>query len=138
MVLKRDTIFKAVLLIGLASFLSFGTLGLGHGGMGMESTASSNCPFMPGMTSVCKMNPLEHIAAWQSAFTAIPLGKTLVLSLLLLLALLLIRTFLGKLSWDLKILSYFVQLLSRGRNPFVPRYVLQEAFSNGIIHSKVF
>lgn len=138
MVSSRPMLFKLVLFMGLATFLLFGTLGLGHIGMGMESTVSSNCPFMPGMTAVCKMNPLEHIAAWQSMFTAIPVEKVFILSLLLLFALLLARSLIKKITWDVEILRNFAPPLWQTRNPFIPRYALQEAFSNGIIHSKVF
>ncbi len=83
------------------------------------------------------MNPLEHMAAWQSAF-ATPASNTFVLSLLFLFALLLARALVKKITRGFQSLRVMIQPALHALSPHIPRYVLQEAFSNGIIHSKVF
>ncbi|OYV27069.1 MAG: hypothetical protein B7W98_02590, partial [Parcubacteria group bacterium 20-58-5] len=51
------------------AFLAFGTTGIVHWGMDMRGDNQlAPCPFT-GESAVCNMNPLEHIAAWQNAFT---------------------------------------------------------------------
>ncbi len=130
---------KILLLAGLISFLSLGSFGMSHFAMnGMGGAVASNCPLMPGMASVCNMNPLQHIAAWQSMFTTASPQKTPILALLFLLMFAGARALIGKIKWALEpplILSW-IQI--RLANTFVPRYALQEAFSNGVIHPKVF
>ena len=128
----------------LAAFLIAGTSGLPHLGMDMPmesggQMSSVNC-FMPGMTeALCQMNPLQHIATWQNMFAAVPSQGSILTLLLALLALAL---------GALLLYSY------RGAAPprvlvfqpsfaYYKRYIpftdpLQEAFSNGILHPKIF
>ncbi|HZT35461.1 MAG TPA: hypothetical protein VFA15_06055, partial [Nitrososphaera sp.] len=70
--LKRHIFVKAFLLALFIAFISLGPFGLSHAMMAMGSAPDSNCPFMPGVTVLCKMGPLEHLAAWQSMFASLP------------------------------------------------------------------
>jgi hypothetical protein len=92
------------------------------------------CPEM-GMTSACT-GVLQHLAHWQSTFLAV---LTEGMPLLLLLAAAVLSFWLARrYVWEV------VFLLSRDQRTqlidynVLPRSVLQEAFSNGIIHSKAY
>ena len=96
----------------------------------------TNCPTM-GTAAICQMNPLEHIAAWQNLFIFTPNQNNILTLLLLLLA----ATF-----WFLRM---FVRYAISSLNIFPPgrhyarasasfRTPLQELFSNGILHPKIF
>jgi len=130
---------KFFLVLAFATFFLFGFLALGQAGMSMTPDGqTNNCPFANIPSVVCKMSPLGHVATWQSMFVAIPTGKLFVLSAPLLLGLLfLARLLVKKVTWNVETLHSFAPLL-RTRVLFIPRYALQEAFSNGIIHSRAF
>lgn len=132
---------KTILLLAGLAFFSVGFLGLGHTNMTMGphgEMSVGNC-FMPGMTEVmCQMNPLEHIAAWQSMFTAVPSQNDVLLLLATLLALALGALFLANLST-----APPKVIIPRLSFAYYKRYIpifdpLQEAFSNGILHPKIF
>lgn len=106
----------------------------------MDSDGSMSGCVMPGMATLCKMDPLEHIATWQSMFTAVPSQNDILLLLASLLALALGALFLTHRSiappkvapaLQQKLFSYYKQ-----RIPII--HPLQEAFSNGILHPKIF
>jgi len=131
------------MLIGLAllMFLSVSFLGVVHADMTMEPNgqmSSGNC-FMPGMTEVlCQMNPLEHIATWQNMFTAVPSQNDILPLLASLLALAL-----GALCITRYRTAPPKVLASQPSFAYYKRYIpivspLQEAFSNGILHQKLF
>lgn len=133
---------KYLLLFAILAFFFVGFLGLGHTSMDISAdrqTSASNC-FMPGMTEVlCQMNPLEHIAEWQSMFTAAPNQNDVLMFLLALLALVLGTLFLHshQSTAPPKILvSQFKFLYYKRHIPIVSP--LQEAFSNGILHPKLY
>ena len=124
----------------IAAFLIAGVMGVPHLGMDMQMDGSmgSDC-FMPGMTeTLCQMNPLEHIATWQSMFTAVPSQNDALLLLASLFALALVAFLLTHRSIappkapPLQLaFAYYKQHIPIP-NP------LQEAFSNGILHPKIF
>lgn len=124
---------KLVLGLLILAFLVIGNAGMVSTGMEMHEGQMQNCPFM-GITAICNMNPIEHMAAWQSLFAAIAPQLTII-GLLLLLSLLLIR----------RILHDFLK-----RRPLIKRssfYYSREvevfdnlrlAFARGLIHPKIF
>jgi hypothetical protein len=131
---------KYSLILGVFTFLSVGFLGLSHADMtmGPNGQMSSNCPFMPGMASLCQMNPLEHIAAWQNMFTAVPSQNDVLLLLASLLALAL-----GALCITRYGTAPPKVFASQSSFVYYKRYIpivspLREAFSNGILHPKLF
>ena len=138
MILQRSA--RAILFLGLIAFLLIGFFGMPHSNMVMGPDGNmtmSNCPFMSGQAVVCNMNPLEHIAAWQSMFTSTlqQNGSTLILLLLAALALALVWT---RLRWPtppkaIESVSFIVH-----RENYLPPPLLQELFSNGILNPKVF
>lgn len=111
--------------------------------MAMEANgqmSSGNC-FMPGMTeALCQMDPLEHIASWQSMFTAIPNQGDVVLLLLALLALalgaLFIRSFRNIPLPQPPAVLQTPFLYYKRHIPII--HPLQEALSSGILHPKIF
>lgn len=122
---------------GIFTLLFLGAMfgGLFH--MGTDMTGSmTDCLFMSEIETVCPMNAFEHLGAWQSVFTV-----SLTSSILLLL---LAGTLVGVASIAphmlRKILYADPPLLTSIRallNTF-PRSPLQELFSRGILHPKLF
>jgi len=130
------TKLKSVVTLWIIAFLVMSFWGLYSMPMD-EHGKMSNCPFM-GAAAVCRMNPLEHLAAWQNMFTIPPQKNILVFLILFLvafLAALLSRNFWrtrAKESVSTKSLYYKRTNAASIRNP------LQEAFSDGILHPKIF
>jgi hypothetical protein len=129
--IRKHNILIAIVALSFLLLSSFGVL---HFSMMQTDGQMSGCPFM-GEGAICQMNPLEHLAAWQSAFTTILPGQSVVF-LLLLLSFLLLRF--GRQSFarnkDSPIHLFYIRYRERlfFLNP------LQEAFSNGILNPKVF
>ncbi|MBI4088355.1 hypothetical protein HY418_03175 [Candidatus Kaiserbacteria bacterium] len=130
---RKHKIFIAIVAL---SFFLLGSFGVLHFGMMQPDGQMSGCPFMDE-GAICQMNPLEHLAAWQSAFTTTIPGKSLasllLLSLLPFLALQIGRHNFAK-DKDSPVQIFRVRYRER---LFFPS-PLQEAFSNGILNSKVF
>lgn len=135
-------ITKLLLLIGVFTFMFVSFLGFSHTNMtmGLDGQMSSSGCFMPGMTaSFCQMNPLEHITAWQGMFTVVPSQNDILALLLILLTLVLGAFFLHSHQSTVPPktpVSQFQFLYYKRRIPIISP--LQEAFSNGILHPKVF
>ena len=122
--------FGLVLLIAFILMTSIGGV-LSSQAM-MNDGMMHPCPFM-GMTAICDMSPLAHLAQWQQMFWATAQTITTI-ALLLLLAL--------AISWHLREdLS-----LPKHAERFIPRYRYRErvfeplrlAFARGLIHSKAY
>lgn len=132
---------KAALGILLAVLMLAGGLGAFHFGMDMpmDGSMEANC-FMPGITeALCQMNLLEHIDAWQNLFAAIPSTNDILLLLVSLLALGALYVARKNFSPPKVLISRTQQaflLYCRRRTPMI--HMLQEAFSNGILHPKLF
>ena len=132
---------KALIGVALSVFLLVSFLGVAHADMtmGPDGQMSSGDCFMPGMTTtLCQMNPLEHIATWQNMFTAVPSQNDILLLLASLLALAL-----GALFITHRSTAPPKTLVSQISFVYYKRYIpvsdpLQEAFSNGILHPKIF
>lgn len=96
---------------------------------------SSGCPFMTHEATLC-LNVLDHVGAWKSAFLAAVPGFTLLLSILAT-AVVLLTIAPNLLTRQ----TYRIPLPSRD---FVERVYtfsyrpLQELFSSGILHPKLF
>ena len=104
-----------------------------HAGMAMQEGKMTNCPFLGGFSSICQMNILSHIEAWQIAFSSpIPKITGLLIGLFFVL-------FLSGLSFkerakirSIKLLFYRDKLVSRFSNYLV--FLL----SRGILNPKIF
>ena len=125
---------KSILLFSAALFLIVSMPGMA-GMLSMDEQGNMpSCPYMNG-AAVCKMNPLEHVAAWQSMFTALPVSTGLIAVLLFaLLALVFIR-----IAWSVHTVEPALLYNHRFRNrPPISRHSLQEAFAKGILNTKAF
>ncbi len=131
----KNKMVGATLLIIFLSVLAFSLFHMPTAGMGM-SEAASDCLFMTHEVTLCSMGVLDHVAAWQSAFLAtIP---SFALLLLLLVAALVLFTVAPNLLVKQK---YRAPLLSRNLTERTSLFIarpLQELFSNGILHPKLF
>lgn len=109
--------------------------------LGLETNSpTANCLFGGHSMSICNMNPIEHIAEWQSVFTT-----TLQVQRIAFLAIFALSVFVAfstRGSWN-KFLIHNAPLLSsrlrsRLRDSFQTLDPLREAFSGGILHPKIF
>ena len=126
---------KALVILGVITFLSIGVFGLAGSGMVMNTEGHmSNCPFM-GVTALCTMNAFEHIAAWQSMFAALP--SQIASTLFALLTLFLLATFFFRCLRDKRAFELIPLPSQRFRDRVsIIQSPLQEAFSRGILNSK--
>ena len=138
-IFASQKLVKPILFFGIIAFLLVGFLGLGHIGMTNAEGQLSNCPLM-GMTTLCQMNPLKHIAAWQNLFIASTQKDTLAILILLFLSLLLAFSIHN--LWPTRKRHQPIKINSLHTRPKIDTPIiftpLQEAFSNGILNRKVF
>ena len=120
--------FAGIVLTVILSVVVFGM------GSGMEISSAgkmSNCPFMSGTAVMCQMNIFEHIAAWQSAFTA--QVKTLISILLSALLVFCWFAFTVRKNQEGSLLCLYVK--EKTHKIFNH---LATAFSQGILHAKIY
>lgn len=128
---------KAILCLVIMALLLVGVLGVPHMGMDLENSQMSFCPLMLG-PAICNMNPVQHIAAWQNMFTnVLQNSPVFILSALLLfsIAIAWLWTYLLQSSLDSRSKSKTVRLREEYQ---LPTPILQELFSSGILHPKIF
>ncbi len=114
------------------------TLSLLNMSAGMDMTGSmSDCPFMEHGEVVCAMNLSDHIGAWKSTFLAVIQTVTFLLSSILAAAY--VATIIPNLlpSRRLRRICVLTRWLKERTYSFSYR-PLQELFSNGILHPKLF
>lgn len=151
--MRRSGIISAqrlLLLLGVIAFFFAGFLGMAHAGMEtydpmpMLSGATQDAQ-MPGclFTGVlhtntpCQMNPIEHIAGWQNMLSALPPQKSLLLFFILLFVALFAYAA-QKIFPVSHTQSGGAKLRGRFFDHAIFAHPLQEAFSNGILHPKIF
>lgn len=135
--LIRGRFAKIALTALVVMFIFSGFLGVAHWGMDMQIEGVKGlCPFMPGVV-ICNMTPLQHMAAAQSLFNALPQQNDITALLMLLLATAILAHLLFGKQWapSPSTLSHRFST----RREYVPlALALQEAFADGIVHSKAF
>ena len=135
-----STTGKGLLILGLVAFLSLGSFGMSHSTMSMGPDGSmtmTDCN-MPGMTAICNMNPLEHIAMWQSMFTTTLQQNGFDLLVLLLAAFTLALVWTRLLRPQLQPEKVLTFSTIRSRGVSLPSPLFQELFSSGILNPKLF
>lgn len=134
----RMTLIQRSLALLLAGFFVFGILSYASS-MAESSHTMANgathsvCPLMGGTSSAC-VSVFEHIAHWQSSFAAV-LIELLPLALLLASISLGVR-FLYRDTWRVATFLFTTPPQFLYSHILLPRHYLQDAFSNGILHSK--
>ncbi|MDE2173572.1 MAG: hypothetical protein KGJ31_03280 [Patescibacteria group bacterium] len=131
------SVAKRTILLGAAALLFTGTFGLTSAAATMNSTgAMPGCPLM-GIPALCHMSPLDHAFILQSMLTVVPFSGIFAFLVALLVSLSI--TTLVPLLWSVRLDFLEPQLRPpTRRDGFVSRHSLQEAFSNGILHSRAF
>ena len=132
---------KIILVFSVAALLLAGSFGLPHLGMTMEMDMDGNMTmsdcYMPGMTVICNMTPLEHIAGWQSIFTSVPAQNSVSILLLLIAAVVIGFTWITQMHSP-PVDRQRLLVYSRQREYFPLHSQLQELFSQGILNPKLF
>lgn len=131
------SVSKLLSLTLLVFFLGTMFFSLFHMSMGMDmSGGMTDCPFMSHEEVICPMNLADHIEAWKSVFlSAVP-------SLTLLLAVAGMAVFVASVAPNLlRKIQYASPPLQRWlevRTYTFSYRPLQELFSNGILHPKLY
>lgn len=121
----------------LLVFVLVGFLGVGYSGMAIDAKGEmSLCPLM-GVSTFCRMNPLEHISTWQKMFVAFPQKDILILLLLALWSISAIFALRYVQRFYLAVPAFCFSISRRAGVPPMCR-LLQEAFSDGILNPKIF
>ena len=131
---QTNFIYKTVTVFVLASLLFFGLFGMLRGMEMGNGGSMDDCPFTVG-ASICNMNLFEHIQSWQNMFRSLP-QKPGFLGLLMSLTVFffVITRFVLRDSEDS--FCYSKKYYSAEDNTYPFHGILQELFSQGIIHSK--
>lgn len=125
---------------GLLAFVLLEIFGLGQfADMPMnEDGGMEGCIFM-GKTMFCKMSVIEHIALWQSMFTAVPQKSAmfLVLSILLIVVIFITKNILAPPRLFKRYAPAYKLYLTE--HPNLPLCnPLKTAFSRGILNPKIY
>lgn len=122
----------------LAVFLGVMFLSLFHvpAGMGMSGGVSTGCPFMSHEEVICSMSTLDHLTAWKSAFTATT--QSLALLLVTAAALALVPSVAPHLLSRSRFRDVVYTQYPKERTYTFSYRPLQELFSSGILHPKIF
>ncbi len=119
------SVIATFILIAFVTFGGFGMIAMA----GMDGHHHEpGCPFMPEEQAICAMTALDHINAWQSAFTVTL--QTLFTYILLAVAVLFVWKYYS--SPDL----FFRRLPLRRSEGCVSVPLYQELFSSGILNPK--
>lgn len=111
------------------------SIGISHGSMSMDEDGHMHdCPYM-GMAAICQMDPLEHIAAWQSRFAALTVRDSLTVLALALIAFAIVGIWQRQRFRERQPLQH---LRHRRETLLAFSNYLAEALSSGILHPKVF
>ena len=137
MFFKKETVTKTFLTLFIVVLLLVMVSGAPHFGMTMTMDMDghmtmSDC-LMPGITAICNMTPLEHMASWQSMFTSVLQEYGTVLFLVLLAFA--VTWYLSHALSEPRHRERFVFREKRRDKIFDP---LRLALSRGLIHSKAF
>ncbi len=129
---------KFILLNGIAALLFVGTFGTTIGASMMNANGHmSGCPLM-GVPTGRHMSPLDHAFTLQNMLATIPFSGVFASFVLFLLALAMVALITPTL-WS-SIGNFIEPLLEppARAHRYIPRHTLQEAFSNGVLHSRAF
>lgn len=97
---------------------------------------ATNCPFMPGHTSMCKITPSEHMQSWLTQFTVVPTKENM--SALFAVLFLLFAIGAGQRIRPLVVPPAITLNISPHRQFVYIFDPLKEAFSSGILNPKVY
>lgn len=131
----KNKVLGGMLLVAFLSVLSMSLFHMPTVGMDMSGD-TSGCPFMTHEATLCSMSVLDHVGAWKSAFLAVVPGFILLLLVLVgaIVLLAVAPNLLVKQKY--RILPLLKNTTERTYSfSYRP---LQELFSNGIIHPKLF
>jgi hypothetical protein len=131
------SVSKLLSLTLLVFFLGTMFFSLFHMSMGMDmSGGMTDCPFMSHEEVICPMNLADHIGAWKSVFLSVVPSLTLLLAVagMAVFVAAVAPNLLRKIQYALSPLQRWLEL----RTYTFSYRPLQELFSNGILHPKLY
>ena len=141
MTLWKRSVVRCAVVLGIVTFFVMSATMIPHMGMSMamggDGTMQMTPCSMPGMTTLCTMNPLTHITEWQEMFVALPLNIFAFAFLLFGISVAVVFSWTWQEHFSLKIQRGSRLLVRRNEQPDVSS-PLQELFSNGILNPKLF
>ncbi len=127
-----------IITLSISVFLALGIVSTAYVTMPMNDDGTmANCPYL-GITALCTMQPLAHVAAVQNMLAALPAQTASLFGLLALCAFAILSAYAGKRDRGEPL------CVPQGRRRRMRMRItgtidaLQEQFSNGILHTKVF
>ena len=120
-------------------FFMLGTMfvSLFHMSTGMDMSAGmTDCPFASGQETICPMEVTDHMTAWKNAFLAAIPSLTLLLTLAG--VAILVASVAPNLLQSIRYLAPPLPRWLQYRTYTYPYRPLQELFSSGILHPKLF
>lgn len=137
--LVNNRFAKIAILLSAVSFLWIGAFGLLRHGLGMKSGGETNGCLFDGQMEVCNMNVSDHITTWQTMLTGLPQNdevmEALFLAAMFVVTILFTQITLSKFSERITTRYY----LYIKQHPQIHLFdSLKEAFSRGILNSKIY
>ena len=135
--MRYTLIMKWVASMTLALVLGTMFISLFHMSMGMGmSGGMTDCPFVEHGEVICPMNLTDHMEAWKSVFLSVV--PTLTLLLAAAGVAIFVVTVAPNLLQNTRYLQPTLTIWSRPKTYTFSYRPLQELFSNGILHPKLF
>lgn len=130
---------RKILILAIVAFFTVAVAGSAYVPMPMNDDGTmANCPYL-GITALCTMQPLEHIAAWQDMLAALPAKIGGIFAAIVLIASAILLVLLHGPNADTIRHSAFSYMKKRRRQSalLIPD-AIRDAFSRGILHTKAF
>lgn len=130
---------RKIMLLAVFAFFAVATAGTAYVPMPMNDDGTmANCPYL-GITALCTMQPLEHIAALQTMLAALPAKIAGIFTTIIFLAFALLLTVLSPFNTGaLRYVACSYAGKRRRRAVLSIPDAIRDAFSRGILHTKAF
>lgn len=130
---------RKILLCAVFAFFAVAIAGPAYVPMPMNDDGTmANCPYL-GITALCTMQPLEHVAALQNMLAALPAKIAGIFAAIVLLAFILFLTLADRRNAGAVRYAAFSPIGKHRRQSAlsIPD-AIRDAFSRGILHTKAF
>ena len=135
----NKNIVKTAMFLAAISLLWFGAFGLLRHSGEMKSTMTASGCLFDGGQEVCAMDVSDHVSTWQGMFTGLPQNANQTILILFAIVLVLVAVFFRGAIFDFSGHTLDRKNLYVKQQEKVPFFdFLREAFSGGILNSKIY